>query len=322
MGEIKQYILKMSKNKPTKQHYVPQCYLREFVDPKTPKNQEPYVWFFNRGDRKGRKKAPSNLFTETDLYTLNLKAGGKDYFIEETLSRLEGKYAEIFRTKIKNHIPISVEEHVYLCAFTSVMLQRTLRHRDSLNRFFDELIGHTEAMEREHSIEPKESEKLKKYRENSHSLGVIQTLPDITELLMKMGIAFLCAPNGVKFLTSDDPCNLFNPDLQWQRFYGPGLAQKNVQVTLPLSTKICLCLSWTNLRGYIQLNKDRAEEINRMIVGHCYQYFVSSSSKTQRTWFRKYPLDFFFILKILRHKFKMMIFKLKNKNRFRHVRRK
>lgn len=312
----------MAKNKPTKQHYVPQCYLREFVDPKTPKNQEPYVWFFNRGERRGRKKAPSNLFTETDLYTLSLKTGGKNYFIEEALSRLEGKYAEIFRTKIKNHIPISEEEHIYLCAFTGVMLQRTLRHRDNLNHFFDELISHAEAIEREHNINPRESEKLKRIKSNTHSLGVVQILPDITELLMKMGIAFLCAPDGVKFLTSDDPCNLFNPDLQWQRFRGPGLAQKNVQVTLPLSTKICLCLSWTNLRGYIQLNNKRAEEINRMIVGRCYQYFVSSSSKTQKSWFRKYPLDFFFIMKILRYKFEMTIHKLRSINRLKHARRK
>ena len=58
---------------PTKQHYVPRCYLAGWVDPSTPAGQEPYVWVFNRGERKGRKKAPSNLFTETDLYTLKLR---------------------------------------------------------------------------------------------------------------------------------------------------------------------------------------------------------------------------------------------------------
>jgi len=117
---------------PTKQHYVPRSYLAEWVDPNTPADQEPYVWVFKRGEKKGRKKAPSNLFSETDLYTLKLDTEEKSYAIEETLSNIESKYATILREKIKKHIPLSEEEHIYLCAFVSVMLQRTLRHRDNL----------------------------------------------------------------------------------------------------------------------------------------------------------------------------------------------
>lgn len=311
----------MAKNKPKKQHYVPQCYLREFVDPNTPSEQEPYIWIFDKGKRKGRKRAPSNLFTETDLYTIHLKTGEKNYAIEETLSKLEGKYAEIFRSKIKNHLPLSEEEHIYLCAFVSVMLQRTLRHRDNLGRFYDELIGHAEKIEQQNNLKPKESERLKEFKKNTHKFGIVQTLPDITELLMKMSVAFLCAPEGTKFLTSDDPCNLFNPDLQWQRFYGPGLAQKNIQVTLPLSPEILLCISWSNLRGYIQWDKNWSREANRMIVSKCYQYFISCSPKTKWSWFRRYPLDLFFILKIIRHQFDMLLYKLKNWYRFYHVRK-
>ena len=299
---------------PKRQHYIPQCYLREFIDPNTPPGQEPYVWVFNRGEKIGRKKAPSNTFKETDLYTLSLKTGKKDYRIEETLSNLEGKYVEVFRTKIKKHLPLSDEDHIILCAFVSVMLQRTLRHRDNLERFFDELIEKTESMERAHNVEPKKSQELKRYRKNTHKLGVVQLLPDITELLMGMSVSFLISEKGAKFVTSDDPCNLFNPDLQWQKFYGPGLGQKNVQVTLPLSPDIMLCMSWSNLRGYILWEKFRVQEANRMVVGHCYKYFVSHSSRPKRMWFRKYPLDFFFILIILRHKIKMWY-------KFRNVRK-
>lgn len=77
----------MAKNKPTKQHSVPQCYLREWVDPNTPAEQEPYVWIFNRNERKGPKKAPSNIFTETDLFTLKLKTGEKNYSIDDYSNR-------------------------------------------------------------------------------------------------------------------------------------------------------------------------------------------------------------------------------------------
>lgn len=273
------------------------------------------MWIFNRGEKRGRKKAPSNIFAENDLYTIKLKTGEKSYAIEETLSNLEGKYAGIFRSKIMNRVPLNEEEHVMLCAFVSVMLQRTLRHKDNLERFYNELIDISEKMERAHNVEPKRSQELRLHKENTHRLGVVQLLPDITELLMGMSVAFLIAEKGARFVTSDDPCNLFNPDLQWQKIYGPGLAQKNVQVTLPLSPKIMLCMSWSNLRGYILWGKSHVQEANRMVVGHCYKYFVSHSPKPKRMWFRRYPLNIFFMLKILAHK--IIMWHHKNKLRYR-----
>jgi hypothetical protein len=305
-----------------RQHYVPQCYLREFVDHHTPPGQEPYIWIFNRGERKGRKKAPSNIFIENDLYTIKLKTGEKNYAIEETLSNLESRYAGIFRSKIKNHLPLNEEDHIILCAFVSVMLQRTLRHKDNLEQFYDELIKGVEEIERAHNVEPRKSQELRQQKEDIHKLGVVQLLPDVTELLMKMSIAFLVAEKGTRFVTSDDPCNLFNPDLQWQRFYGPGLAQKNVQVTLPLSPEIMLCMSWSNMRGYILWKKSRVQEANRMVVGHCYKYFISHSPKPKRMWFRRYPLDIFFMLKVLIRKIEMWRYKNKMLYKIKNVKRK
>jgi hypothetical protein len=307
---------------PTKQHYVPRCYLAGWVDLNTPTGQEPYVWVFNRGERKGRKRAPSNLFTETDLYTLRLQTGEKIYAIEETLSSLESRYATIFQEKIRKHLPLGEEEHILLCAFVSVMLQRTLRHRDNIGRFMAELIEHTEALERAHEIPPDESNRLKRFKLDAHKLGMMRNLPDVTQLLTKMSIAFLCAERGSKFVTSDDPCNLFNPDLQWQRIYSPGLAQANVSLTLPLSPDMLLCMSWMPMRGYIRWSKAQVEEANRMTIGHCYSYFVSHSPKTRRHWFRRYPLDFFFILKILRHQAIRGWHRLNMWYRYRHVRKK
>ena len=301
----------MATNKPKGQHFVPKNYLAGFVDPKTPANYEPYVWIFEKNNRKGYKKSPSNIFKKTDLYTLHLKTGTNDYSIEETLSSIEARFATVYREKIKQHIPLNEEEHVYLCVFVSVMLQRTLRHRDSLNNFIDQLIKQAELAELQLGLEPKKSNELKEYKKNFFQLGILQSLPDITELLLNMGLAFLCAEKGSKFVTSDDPCNLFNPDLQWQKFYSPGLKQQRVQVTLPLSPDIMLCLSWSNLRGYISWNKKQVDEANRMIVGHCYKEFVSNNPKTKRLWFRRYPIDFFFIIKILKHKYNMFLYTLK-----------
>jgi hypothetical protein len=117
-----------------------------------------------------------------------------------------------------------------------------------------------------------------------------------------MNLAFLCAEKGSRFITSDDPCNLFNPDLQWQKLYGPGLAQRNIEVTLPLSPEIMLCMTWSNLRGYIKWEEKRVDESNRLIVGHCYKYFISHGPKTKLVWFSNYPWNLAFIIKVFKHK--------------------
>lgn len=192
-----------------------------------------------------------------------------------------------------------------------------------MERINKELIGHTEAMEKAHGIGSKESDKLRAHAENGDKINILKLLPSLVEILSQMSIGFLCAKGSSKFVTSDDPCSLFNPDLQWQRFYGPGLQQKNVQLTLPLSPSIALCLSWSPLRGYVEWGDSEVEEFNRMTVGHCYKYFVSHNSKVRRHWFRAYPLDFFFILKILKHQVEMRIHKLVRWYKYdRHVRTK
>lgn len=310
-------------SEPKRQHYVPQCYLREWIDPNVPKGHEPFVWIFDRKGKNKKRKAPKNILRSNDLYTLQIKGRQKNYSIEKTLSSLEGEYAKIFREKIRNRLPLSEKEHVLLCSFVSVMLQRTLRQKDNLERFYDELVKVTESMEKHHNIEPKKSIELRDSKKDAHKVGIVEHLPDFTEILFRMGLAFLCADeSSSKFLTSDDPCTLFNPDLQWQRFYGPGLLQRNIQVTLPLSPNVMVCLSWSNLRGYIKWSRRRVDESNRMTIGHSYEYVVCHSSRTKRLWFRKYPMNLIFLLRILIHQVRMFKHRIAMGSRFRNVRNK
>ena len=71
----------MTKNQPTKQHYVPQCYLREFADPTVPPSDEPRIWIFDRDGKNKRWDKIKNVLASNDLYTLKTK-GQKNYSIE------------------------------------------------------------------------------------------------------------------------------------------------------------------------------------------------------------------------------------------------
>lgn len=303
-------------SKPKKQHYVTECYLREFIDPNTPVGYEPYIWRFEKNGKNRKNKSPSNIFTSTDLYTIKIAGRAKNYAIETTLSKIESKYANIFRKKIKKKLPLSEYEHIVLSAFVATTIQRTLRRKDNLEQFFDELINHGEKIAQHHGIVSKNVEHLKKYKKNAHKLSILEILSEITQLLIRMNVSFLCVGNsGAKFITSDDPCILYNPKLQWQRFQGPGLEQRDIEVILPLSPEIMLCLSWSNFRGYIEMKKSKIDDLNRMTRAYCYKYFISHTPKTKWIWFRKYPLNLFFLIKVsknqIKNKIKRIIFKYK-----------
>jgi len=301
-------------SKPKSQHIIPQCYLKQFVDPHTPPDQEPYVWIFERGSKKGKKRAPKNILTETDFYTLKIKSGEKDYTVEKNLSQLESEYSSVFEKRIKNKIPLDDYNHIVLCAFVAAMLQRTLKQKENIEGFLDQLITMAEEAEKAHGAEPKTSLELKEEKQDAHKLSIVQMIPDITKILFQMNLAFFFTNRRGSFITSDAPCFLFNSRLQWQRFYGPGLGQKYVEVRMPLSPEISIVFSWANnLRGYLEIDTDWIHEYNRMVFGYSHEYFIANSPKIKHRWFRRFPLDPIFIWRILKHKVKEILSRIRHK---------
>lgn len=301
-------------SEPKAQHVIPRCYLKQFVDPNTPPGQEPYVWIFDRKSKRGRKRAPKNILIEADLYTFEVKDGKKDYALEKNLSQIESEYASVFENTISRRVPLNEYEHVMLCAFVAAMLQRTLKQKENIEGFFDRLITMTEDMEKAHGLPRNKSFELRQARDDAHKISIIQSVPYITTILLKMNLAFLCANRLGSFITSDAPCSLFNPQLQWQRFYGPGLGQKHVEVLMPLSPEICVLFSWVNnMRGYLGIGKDLIHECNRMVVGYTHQYFIANSPKLKRRWFRRFPLDPVLIWRIVRNETRMKLARWRHK---------
>ncbi len=303
---------KQKQKGPKKQHFVPKCYLSEFVDSNTPDGQEPYVWVFTKDGKKHKKRAPINLFTENHLYTIKFE-GKKNFSIEQNLSKIEGKFANVMR-EIKKKKPLSDHDHAHLCIFIAAQLQRTLRFKKNQENFIQQLIDHGTQISLVHGVtDSKQVKEWVEYKKDIHKLQLMENLPFLANILKQMNIAFLCSPDILEhpFISSDDPCVLFNPDLQWQRFYSPGFGQKNVQLTLPLSPEITVMFTWANYHGYGLLSGTEVENLNRMTRGHCDKEFISFSPKKKWIWFHKLPLDPMFFLKFLKYKTRIIIHDLK-----------
>jgi hypothetical protein len=243
--------------------------------------------------------------------------GAKHYELEQALSRIEGEFAEIVRKKIKTHLPLTAQEHQILCMFVATMLQRTVRQKDNQEGFYDQLVEQVERLETHHGSDGSTSAKLRAAKKYVHKVGILEILSEIPELLGRMSLAFLCTDRtSARFITSDDPVTLFNPDLQWQLFYGPGLAQTGVELTMPVSPEIAICMTWSNLRGYVQIPRWRIEELNRFTRGHCYEHFISNSPKKKFLWFSRIPLrDPSFLLIFLRRWIRTRMQRLKSEDR-------
>ena len=298
-------------NKPKRQHYVPQCYLKEFATPDSISKKEPLIWIFPKDKRKGRLDKIKNVLFAKDLYTIDV-GDKKDYSIEISLGNIEAEYAKVYREKIKKRLPLSKRDHLVLCVFISALMQRTLRHKDSLEKFLTEVIEKMEALDEAHNTKSKIVEDYKRLRANSHKLNIFKILPDITDVLKRMNLVFICTENvSSKYITCDDPCIMFNPDLQWQRFYGYGLAQKSIELTITLSPSTMVIFSWQNLRGYIRTTNSRVEDHNRMVRSHSYKYYLLNKSKPKLIWFSKYPLHISFLIKVFKHELKEHIIKIK-----------
>src|SRR5213594_1572971 len=88
------------------QHWIPQSYLKAWCDPDVPAGQSPFVWMFSKNGESSKSKAPKNIFSEKDLYTIHLPDGTRDLTIEHGLAGLESDFVAIRDGALARHEPL------------------------------------------------------------------------------------------------------------------------------------------------------------------------------------------------------------------------
>ena len=58
---------------------------------------EPYVWVFEQYGSAGRRRAPSNLFTGSDIYTVQDADGFRDLRLEHALAAIENVLPKLIK---------------------------------------------------------------------------------------------------------------------------------------------------------------------------------------------------------------------------------
>lgn len=296
----------MSKHK--KQHFVPACYLKAWHDPDAPHMQTPYVWVFDKDGQNVRKKAPENIFHESDMYTILGENGERDLLLEQGLCQLEKEFARIRNSKINYGRNLSREEHILLCAFTAAAQARTPASREHHRKQWERPLKMMEdMMEGVAKMTPDEKvqfiacqpppivnskggighEEVKQMHNNPLQTMLFPMIQTTTPLLCKLDMVFLVTNDDIGFITSDHPCVWFDPESckRPPMYRSPALMYETIEITLPISPTHCLLLNRGGMNGYINVTPHAVQELNRRTRFKADEYFVVQKNVKLDHWF-------------------------------------
>ncbi len=284
-----------------KQHVVPKCYLKAWCDTSTPPGHEPFIWLISRDGSSPLKRAPHKSLTRSNVYTIKFDDGKSDLRVEIRLSRLENDFMKVQR-KVSERKPLDSRERAHLAAFMATMRSRTDAYdramRESWSKV-DELVKKMEEVIRRgdgsrlppmagpNEGKPISSKQTEYMVENSRPLGVEASLK-LSPLIWRMNMAFLVAPVGSFFVTSDCPCVWFDPNAYKRPplFQGVGLAMPEIEITMPITPQVLVVASHkTRLNGYFDLTDALVQEFNRRTVAFSDLQIVSNSPHVLASWF-------------------------------------
>lgn len=271
-----------------RQHIIPKCYQKFWCDPATPAGQTPYIWIFSKDGRQKRRRAPNKAFVSTDVYTVRLPGKGRDLIIEDTLRRIEGTFVDLIRRKLVKRHPLEPEDKANLCVFAAAMFARVGAQSRIYTNFLQEVHEQAKRLEEMHNAEPRTSREISSMLENAQPQYVAMSLEMLAAVYYGMRIAVLLAPATDYFITSDSPTVWYNPAAyKWPPFFrSPGLAQGEIEVTMPLTPHHALFLSHNDrITGYLQLPSRIVRELNRRTRFHCDQWFISRHGEILQEWF-------------------------------------
>jgi hypothetical protein len=287
-----------------KQHWIPRCYLEAWCDNDIPDGYAPYVWLYSRDWTSSKKKAPENIFTENDMYTIKLENGERNLSIEHGLAGLEADFTKVIQNKILNNKPLSKDEHMILCAFVSATHERTPSKRQHLQNQWDKVLTKmeifNEGFEQATPHHKKVMSQIPRLSDGpSYSMDDVQRLveqplqemmvPTInaqTSILMEMNLSILYSISKARFLTSDNPSVFFDPESKHRplMYRGVGLGYETIEITLPITPQQALLLSWRDNPQIIELSRKRVEILNQRTWAYASEFVVSNSSIVKPEW--------------------------------------
>ena len=270
------------------QHVIPKCYLESWCDPKS-LNQPlitPYIWRISCDGSKKKNKSPENSFVSNDHYTIKLPSGERNLIVEDTLAGLESNFVQVL-PKIRKQEPLTDDDRIHLILFTAAMHSRSKAMGKWFKNTNTDLHEMVVAMEQQHNLKPSTSLQTQKLVDHANAAAIPMLMQAEAPMLGIMQMSVLVTDDPLGFITSDTPVVWFNPEAyKWPPLYrSPGLGQKDIEVTLPLTPQHMFLFWHKNLPLYADIKQKSVDEGNRLRRVTCREEFVSWTGETKPYWF-------------------------------------
>jgi hypothetical protein len=285
------------------QHWVDRAYLEAWCDPSCPEGWEPFVWLFDATTRKGKRRAPKNIFKEPHMYTMPEGSTGDPLSLEKSLQKLCDEFLRVRNEKVLYRRLLDGQDRAWLGMFAAAKFSRTPKNRAHTRSTWGHMADVVEDLARAHGKDSsgeipvfmkgfKGTEmrtSLRRLREiEAHPLQrmLVPAVFGMSDHLARMPLLVLHNAGSPGFVTSDAPVVLFNPTARM-----PGLGHPDTEVTLPLSPHHMAI--WTRQFAadrngyYIDVDSDMVDILNRRTLYFCDKEFVAQADSVRDEWFAK-----------------------------------
>lgn len=289
-----------------KQHFVPACYLKAWLDPTAPKssNHTPYVWLFGKDGANPKAKAPEKIFRESEMYTLKAADGGRDLRLEHGLGTAESNFTKVRTSKLNFKRPLTDEDWVWVCIFAATMHNRTGSSRDhflgqmqKVKKLIEKGAPDWETRTGEPDFPP-HVDRSRVYvprpgdfdnlKEKTTETLLESAVKVILPALLAMHKTVLCTTDALGFITTDAPSTWFDPTAYRRHPYDRyvGLRSASVELTLPISPEQCLLVTHQHVAPlYTEVSTDWVDAFNRRHIAFASSTVVARSKETRARWF-------------------------------------
>lgn len=284
-----------------KHHYIPQFYLKKFTDPRFRLPEEPYIWFFEKGMTESKRKSPPNIAFEVGFYDFHVDKDLITQEVENNLAELEYAASLILKKVEKGSLPTIQEKQIF-SEFIWTMQMRNTFQRTNQNKVIEDIhrlalkiaAEHPEYIKRSlvssgESPEDITDERIEKIisliisdnydvkiPQEYSIMNMIENAQQMSMIISKMSWTLLKSDEQILFVTSDNPVVLSDPTNE-SRLYGPGFLSKKVEMTFPLTPKLCLLASWKEGEDtFHKIDSLIVAEINNRTIRYSHKYIFSS----------------------------------------------
>ncbi len=293
-----------------KQHTVPKSYLNAWCDSSKPKNHDPYVWSFLKDGTGAAKKAPKNILTKNDYYTVGKSRGERDLSVETKLSTVESAFNSIREHVLtKGKQPNDVQRQT-IFLFIAAMHARNPSQIDHMTGEWNRV--HNKMSKLQSDLENVPLEDLNRANTPSNLASVNSStanIDDVEEYLkepissfmvpatmaeyecmiaIEMNMTFLQPMPGSekRFITSDNPAVWNDPELMKRpsMYQVLGLAYKSIEITLPISPNLSILLNRKGHEGYQTVSDSVIDQQNRRTRHHAINNIITHKDYFNPKW--------------------------------------